>query len=357
MYLDANGNPTRESIEGWKSSGVPGTVRGLEMAHQKYGRARWRSLVAPAVDLAVKGFPIGYWQSESFQREPNLAKDAESKRIFLHGGNYLEPGDMLRQAELGRTLSRIAQSGSKGFYEGITAARLADEMAQHGGLITREDLKNYTAVERRPLTGSYKGYEVITAPPPSSGGIGLLQMLGILEGSNYEKTGAESAAAIHFVTEAMRRFFADRSQYLGDTDFVKVPLAGLLDPAYILKRRMSITPQRATPSTDLGPGAPTGTEHSETTHYSVVDAEGNAVAVTYTLNDGYGNGITVPGLGFLLNDEMDDFTAKPGVPNMFGLIQGSANAIEPGKRPLSAMTPTMLTRDSKFFMAVGSPGT
>ena len=356
MYLDKEGNPTRESIEGWRSSGVPGTVRGMEYAHQKFGKAKWRDLVNPAVELAQKGFPVSYSQAESFRSARNLGRDPESRRIFLRNGQHFEPDDILRQPELGRTLGRIARLGAQEFYEGQTAHAFASAMAAHGGLIRLSDLQSYQVVERKPLIGSYKGYEVIAAPPPSSGGIGILQMLGMLEGSGYEKTGSGSAASIHYVAEAMRRFFADRSRYLGDPDFVKVPVSGLLDPAYIQKRHASITPGHATPSSDLGPGGPDVVEHSETTHYSVVDSEGTAVAVTYTLNDGYGNGITVPGLGFLLNDEMDDFTSKPGSPNLYGLLQGEANSIQPGKRPLSAMTPTILARDGKFFMTVGAPG-
>src|SRR5262249_47920851 len=239
---------------------------------------------------------------------------------------------------LARTLGRIAARGAAEFYEGDTAKRFAEEMAKHGGLITQADLKNYKAIERTPLQGKYKNYTVITAPPSSSGGIALLEMLGILEGTGYEKGGAGSASAIHYVAEAMRRAYADRNEYVGDPAFVKVPIAGLLDPAYLAKLRASIDPERATPSDAVRPGHPVGSEQMETTHYSIVDAEGNAVAVTYTLNGGFGNGITVPGLGFLLNNEMDDFTSKPGVANMFGLVQGEANAIAPGKRPLSSMT-------------------
>ncbi len=350
MYLDAHGNPTRESIEGWRSSGVPGTVSGFELAHQKYGRAKWGTLVEHAVDLATRGFPVTYAFAESLKGARNLAGDPESKRIFLKNGAAYEAGENFTQPELGRTLQRIAKSGAKDFYEGETAKMLADAMSKNGGLITLDDLKNYAAVERTPLTGKYRGYEVITAPPPSSGGIGILQMLGMLEGSGYEKSGAESAASIHYVAETMRRFFADRSQYLGDPDFFKAPLAGLLDPAYIQKRRATIDLAHATPSAQLRPGDPPGKEGSQTTHYNVVDAEGNAVAVTYTINDGFGNGITVPGAGFLLNDEMDDFSGKPG------LLKGEANAIQPGKRPLSSMTPTILTRDGNLFMVAGAPG-
>jgi len=356
MYLDAQGNPTRESIEGWRSSGVPGTVRGFELAQKKYGKLRWEALVEPAVELASKGFPVIYPFAESLRGSRNLSRDPQSKAIFLKSGAYYDVGDTFVQPELARTLSRIAKLGAKDLYEGETAKMLADAMAKNGGLISLDDLKNYAAVERTALSGKYKNYGIVTAPPPSSGGIGILQMLGMLEGSGYEKSGAGSAATIHYMAEVMRRFYADRSQYLGDPAFFKVPLTGLLDPAYIQKRRATIDPAHATPSQQVLPGKPAGAESAETTHYNVVDAEGNAVAVTYTLNGGYGNGITVPGAGFLLNNEMDDFSAKPSAPNMFGLIGGEGNAIQPGKRPVSSMTPTMLTRDGKLFMVVGGPG-
>ena len=356
MYLDASGKATRESLDGWKSSGVPGTVRGFEFAHRKYGTRKWAELLEPAAALAAQGFPVTYALAESLKSARNLSQDPESRRIFHKNGSYWTAGETLTQPELARTLSRIAKSGANEFYEGETAQKFAQTMSRNGGLITLSDLKDYAAVERAPLTGSYRGYGIIAAPPPSSGGIGILQMLGMLEGSGYEKSGHGSAAEIHYVAEVMRRYYADRSQYLGDPDFGKLPLAGLLDPAYIKRRRETIDPARATPSSQILPGSPAGRPGGETTHYNVVDAQGNAVAVTYTLNEGYGNGITVPGLGFLLNDEMDDFAAKPGSPNAFGLIQGELNAIQPGKRPLSSMTPTILTRDGKFFMAVGAPG-
>jgi gamma-glutamyltranspeptidase / glutathione hydrolase len=356
MYLDAEGKPTRESVEGWRASGVPGTVRGFELAQNKYGRAKWESLVAPAIELARNGFPVSYAFSQSLKASRNLRQDTESSRIFLKNGAYYEPGETLRQPELAGTLERIARQGARDFYEGATARQVADAMAHKGGLITLGDLASYAAVERAPLTGTYRDYGIITAPPPSSGGIGILQMLGMINGSGYEKAGAGSAASIHFVAEAMRRFYADRSRYLGDPDFVKVPVAGLLDPAYVRRRAATIDPEYATPSTAIQPGEPAGHESTETTHYDVVDGEGNAVSVTYTLNGGYGNGITIPGAGFLMNNEMDDFAAQPGVPNMFGLVQGEANAIQAGKRPLSSMTPTILTHGGELFMVVGGPG-
>ena len=356
MYLDAQGNPTRESIEGWRSSGVPGTVRGFELAQRKYGKAKWETLLEPAVELASKGFPVSRTFAEMLKNSRNLAGDAQSQAIFLKNGANYDAGETFAQPELARTLQRIAKSGAKDFYEGQTAHLLAAAMAKNGGLITLDDLKKYTAVERAPLLGKYGGYGVVTAPPPSSGGVAILQMLGMLEGSGYEKTGAGSAATIHYMAEVMRRSFADRAQYLGDPGFVRIPVRSLLDPVYLQKRRATIDPAHATPSQQVLPGGPFPAESTETTHYNVVDAAGNAVAVTYTLNGGFGNGITVPGAGFLLNNEMDDFSAKPGAPNMFGLTGSEANAIQPGKRPLSSMSPTILTKDGQFFMAVGGPG-
>jgi gamma-glutamyltranspeptidase / glutathione hydrolase len=356
MYLDAKGELTKDSIEGWRSSGVPGTVRGFEMAVSKYGKRKWAENLAPAVELASQGFPVSYALSEGLKGSKNLASSPESKRIFQKNGAFYGVGETLVQPELAQTLERIAKNGPNEFYEGETAKRFAEEMGRHGGVISLSDLKNYKAIERTPLSGNYHGYTILTAPPSSSGGIALLEMLGILDGTGYEKGGPGAASAIHYAAEAMRRAYADRNEYVGDPDFVKVPIAGLLDPAYLRKLRSTIDPERATPSDQVRPGKPTGTEQMETTHYSVVDSEGNAVAVTYTLNGGYGNGITVPGLGFLLNNEMDDFSAKPGTPNMFGLVQGEANAIAPGKRPLSSMTPTMVVKDGKLFMTVGAPG-
>jgi gamma-glutamyltranspeptidase/glutathione hydrolase len=355
MYLDAKGELTRDSIEGWRSSGVPGTVRGFEMAVNKYGKRKWAENLAPAIELA-KGFPVSYALSESLKNSRDLAKDPESKRIFQKGGAFYDVGETLAQPELVQTLERIAKNGPNEFYEGETAKRFADEMAKHGGIISLTDLKSYKAIERTPLTGKYKNYTIVTSPPSSSGGIALLEMLGILNGTSYEKGGAGSASAIHYEAEAMRLAYADRNEYVGDPAFVKVPIAGLLDPAYLAKLRATIDLERPTPSERVKPGKPVGSESMETTHYSVVDSEGNAVAVTYTLNGGFGNGITVPGLGFLLNNEMDDFSAKPGTANMFGLVQGENNAIAPGKRPLSSMTPTIVLKDGKLFMTAGAPG-
>jgi gamma-glutamyltranspeptidase/glutathione hydrolase len=353
MYLDA----PEDSRIGYRSSGVPGTVRGLELAWKEYGRAKWAELVEPAVELARRGFPVSWDLARSLREKATLFdRFPESKRIFLRDGRFYEPGERLVQPELARTLDRIRKSGSPGFYEGETARLLAKDMSANGGLITARDLKEYAAVERQPITGSYRGYGIVSAPPPSSGGAGILQMLGMLEEAGYQKSGAGSAAALHYLAEAMRRFFADRSKHFGDPDFVRVPLGVILTPAYIRARARTIDPDRATPSASLSPSEVPPTESAETTHYSIVDEQGNAAAVTYTLNGGYGSGVTAKGLGFLLNNEMDDFAATPGRPNLFGLVQGEANAVEARKRPLSSMTPAILTKDGRFYMMLGSPG-
>jgi gamma-glutamyltranspeptidase / glutathione hydrolase len=364
MYLGADGNPTKDSIFGWRSSGVPGSVAGFEAAYKKFASKRWKELLAPSVKLAREGFPVSRTLAESLTGRQNpIAADPESTRIFLRDHNPYKAGETLKQTDLADTLERIQKEGARGFYEGETAKRLEKDMAAHGGLITAEDLKNYKAIERVPLEGNYKDFHIITAPPPSAGGIGLLQMMGMLTGTHYDSDGANSPKAVHYEAEAMRRFYADRSEYLGDPGFYNVPVKALLDPPYLEWRRKNIDPEHATPSEAIEPGLPktqsahiSWTEGDDTTHYNVVDAKGNAVAVTYTLNNLYGNGITAPGLGFLLNDEMDDFAAKPGSPNMFGVLGGDANAIEPGKRPLSSMTPTIITRGGKLFMVVGAPG-
>jgi gamma-glutamyltranspeptidase/glutathione hydrolase len=356
MYLDASGKATQDSVTGYRASGVPGTVRGLEYANKKYGKKAWAELVHPAVELAKNGFPVSYALAQSLKGTRGLGGFAESKRIFQKDGNFYEPGELLIQPELAATLGRVEKLGSKDFYEGETARLLAKDMAAHGGLITEKDLKQYAVHEREPLTGTYHGYTIVTAPPPSSGGVGILQMLGMLDGTGYEKGGAGSASTIHYMTEAMRRFFADRSEHMGDSDFVNVPLTSLLSPKYIARQRASIDAERATPSSQIKAAVFNGHESVETTHYTVADEEGNVAAVTYTLNGGFGSKVTATGLGFLLNNEMDDFASKPGEANMYGLIQGEANAIAPGKTPLSAMTPTIVLKDGKPLLAVGSPG-
>jgi gamma-glutamyltranspeptidase / glutathione hydrolase len=358
MYLDTGGNATKDSVLGWRAAGVPGSVRGFELALKKYGTKSWAELLQPAIHLAASGFPISYPQMRSFKSNADgLSQFPESKRIFLKGGALYDWNENFQQPELARTLERVARHGAKDFYEGETAHILAREMEKNGGLITLDDLREYQAVERKPLEGDYKGYHIITSPPPSSGGVGILQMLGMLDGTGYEKSRAGSASAYHYLAEVMRRYYADRNEYLGDSDFVKNPITAMLDPAYIRARRDSIDPVNATPSDQIRPGLPAGAaEGSDTTHFSIADEQGNVVAVTYTLNAGYGSKVTVPGLGFLLNDEMDDFTAKPGTPNMFGLVQGEVNSVAPGRRPLSSMVPTIVLKDGKPFLALGAPG-
>jgi gamma-glutamyltranspeptidase/glutathione hydrolase len=358
MYVDA-GKATRDSMVGYRASGVPGTVRGMEYAWQRFGskNKNWGELVGPAMNLASVGYAITDAEAQSMQGAARgLSPYSDSNRIFLRGGKYYEMGDTFVQADLGRVLERIARIGAKDFYEGETATLLAKDQKEHGGLITLDDLKQYKAIERQPLTGQYRGYDIITSPPPSSGGIGILQMLGVLEGTDFAKAGAGSAKAVHYMTEAMRHFFADRSQNLGDPDFVKVPLTAMLDPQYLLKIRSSIDPEKATPSSQVKGTMFSGHESEQTTHYTVADQYGNVVAVTYTLNDQYGNKITANGLGFLLNNEMGDFASQPGIADASGRILGEADAIAPRKTPLSSMTPTIILHDGKPFLALGSPG-
>ena len=356
MYLGPDGEPTDAVIVGYRASGVPGTSRGLEMAYRKYGSRPWKELLAPAVQLARDGFPVTHEMSRDL-RSTRLARFPESKRIFQRDGRFYEPGEIFRQPDLHRTLRRIAKHGAGDFYEGQTARLIARDMKRHGGTITLDDLKQYKPVERRTLLGQYRGYEIIAPPPPSSGGVGILQMLNMLENSGYERSGPGSASAIHHVAEAMRRYFADRAAYFGDPDFVAVPVERLISKSYARRRWKSLRIGRASDSLETSGGLPPPeTESSETTHYSIVDEQGNAVAVTYTLNGSYGSGVTARGTGVLLNNEMDDFSIKPGAPNEAGLLTSEHNAIEPGKRPLSSMTPTIVARDGKLFLVVGSPG-
>jgi gamma-glutamyltranspeptidase/glutathione hydrolase len=357
MYLDTDGSvlPNASTV-GYRASGVPGTVAGLALALKKYGRLPWREVVEPARRLAAEGFVVTPEFAGKLRSAHNLAQFAESRRIFLNNGRYYVAGDRFKQPELAATLQRLQQHGPGEFYTGRTAELIAQEMRAHGGLITRQDLAQYRAVVRTPLRGTYRGYEILTMPPPSSGGIALLEALNILERYDLRAMGPVSAAADHLLVEAMRRAFADRAQFAGDADFVKVPVDGLISKSYAATLAKTIDPQHATPSADVRHGEPTGYESPQTTHFVVVDAQGNAVSNTYTLNLGYGSGVTVAGAGFLLNDEMDDFTSKPNTPNAFGLIQGEANAIQPQKRPLSSMTPTIVLHDGKLFCALGTPG-
>ena len=357
MYLDAQGNVIPNlSIQGHLAAGVPGSVDGMVQAHQKYGTLTWAQLVQPAVDLAAQGFAITEKEARGLNsNQANFLKFNDATCAFIRPEAW-KAGDNLVQTDLGKTLARIRDKGRAGFYEGETAQLLVAEMQQGKGLISPADLQNYHAKWRVPVVGTYKGYRVISMAPPSSGGVALLQLLRMVEPYNLKKYGWNSVKSVHVLTEAERRVYADRSEYLGDPDFYKVPAKALLEPKYLASRMQDFNAARATPSASVKPGTLTSPEHEETTHFSVVDKAGNAVSVTTTLNGGYGNHVVVDGAGFLLNNEMDDFSAKPGVPNMFGLVGTAANAIAPGKRMLSSMTPTILERDAKLLMVVGTPG-
>ncbi len=371
MYLDAQGKVIPGATEfGYKAIGVPGSVAGMVYAEQKYGKLGLKRVMAPAIRLAREGFALTWGEAHELQYDRHLGDYPESRRIFQRDGNYYQPGETFRQPDLARTLERIAAKPND-FYHGALARELAAAMQKGGGLITADDLAHYEVKEREPVRGTYRGYEIISAPPPSSGGTVLIESLNILEGYDLAKMEDRSAKSIHFTIEAFRRAFFDRAEFMGDPDFAKIPVSQLIDKKYAAAWRDSIEVARATPSSELkrpavfseleqyaaAPGAAMADhEAPHTTHYSVVDAEGNAVAVTTTLNGWFGSRVTANGLGFLMNDEMDDFTAKPGVPNSDGLIQGTANAIAPGKRPLSSMTPTIVVKDGKTVMVLGSPG-
>lgn len=370
MYLDQQGNVIENaSLVGYKAVAVPGSVAGMAYAEKKFGRLSLDKVMAPAIKLAREGFPLA-WEDARDLHDPELASFPESRRIFQRDGNYYQAGEIFRQPELAHTLEQIARNPDD-FYRGEMARQLAADMKKNGGLITAADLAAYEIKEREPIRGMYRGYEIISAPPPSSGGIALIEILNILEGYELPRFGNRSAESIHLTSEAFRRAFFDRAEFLGDPDFAKIPVAQLIDKKYGAAWRDSINPEQATASNQLKRPdvfneleryasshglAAISVEPENTTHYSVVDPAGNAVAVTTTLNDTLGSRATAAGLGFLLNDEMDDFTTKPGVPNTYGLIQGPANAIGPGKRPLSAMTPTVVLKEGKLFLVLGSPG-
>ncbi|MDX6403870.1 MAG: gamma-glutamyltranspeptidase / glutathione hydrolase [Blastocatellia bacterium] len=363
IYLDKDGNVIEGEggpLEGYRAAGVPGTVRGMELALKKYGSGRlsWAQLIEPARRLAANGFTVNYTLARGLRGSREyLSKYAETKRIYLNNGKFYNEGDVFVQADLARTFARLQQRGPNEFYEGQTAQLIAADMKRHNGLLTLDDLRGYVAKERQPLRGNYRGYEVISMPPPSSGGAVLIEMLNILEGYDFKKMDWASSDRYHLMTEAMRRAFADRAEYMGDTDFAKVPIAGLVDKKYAAKLRSTINPERASSSEQVKAGKPLGYESEETTHFTVVDAEGNAVANSYTLNNLFGSAVVAKGTGLLMNDEMDDFAAKPGTANLYGLIQGERNAVAPHKRPLSAMTPTfVLRKDGSLWFTVGSPG-
>jgi len=374
MYVDAKGNVVPGlSLIGHKASGVPGTVAGLALALEKYGSGKFTfaELVEPSRRLAAEGMAMPQGLANDLRTDQKLlSRFPETKRIFLRDGRFYEAGEPFAQPDLAATLARLAKEGPREFYEGETGRRIVAEMEKNGGLITKEDLRTYHAVERPALRTTYRDYEIFTMPPPSSGGIVLFEMLAMLEPRNLPALGHASAAKYHLFVEMMRRAYRDRSEYLGDPDFVNIPVAGLLDKSYAQNLMKNFDPDHATSSATLAAGVPAGIEprapktpsdnsrreSMETTQFSVVDSAGNAVSNTYTLNGLFGSGVTVPGTGLLLNNEMDDFASTPGKPNSYGLLQGEANAIAPHKRPLSSMTPTIVRKNGKVFLVTGSPG-
>lgn len=356
MYLDEFSNVKKGlSEKGHLSSGVPGSVAGMFEAHRKYGSLEWEKLVQPAIDLAERGFPLTRRQAGSLNSvQDTLRKYNSVLPEFLL--REWHAGDTIVWKDLAHTLTLIRDRGAEGFYEGETAENIVAEMKRGNGLISLEDLKAYHPVWREPVVGQYKEYKIISMGPPSSGGIALLQLLNSVERYPLREWGPNKPRTVHLITEAERRVYADRAAWLGDPDFFDVPVAQLITDDYSEKRMSTFEPQRATLSSDVKEGAVVFKESHETTHLSVVDSKGNAVAVTTTLNDSYGSAVVVAGSGFFLNDEMDDFSIKPGEPNMYGVIGGEANKIEPQKRMLSSMTPTIVERDDKLFMVVGTPG-
>lgn len=358
MYLDNQGNVIDgKSLFTHDASGVPGTVAGMEYALKKWGTMPLSKVLEPAIKLAEKGFIVSDVLAQTLKEEKSiLGKWSSSKAIFFKNGEPLKSGDLLVQKDLAKSLRLIAKQGAKAFYQGEIATKIAKEMQSHGGTMTLEDLKAYKVVERQPIIGDYRGYKVVTMPPPSSGGVHLIEILNMLEHYPIKKDGVNSAKNIHHMAESMKLAYADRSEYLGDPDFVKIPVTGLTSKAYANERVKTIDDNKARLSSTIKPGKPQPYESDQTTHFSVMDKAGNAVAVTYTLNLNFGSGIVAEGTGILLNNEMDDFSVKPGVPNAFGLVGGTANAIEAKKRPLSSMTPTIVMKNNKPWLVTGSPG-
>ena len=357
MYLDKDGNVIKGlSTKGHLAVGVPGSVAGMEYAREKYGTMKRADLIAPALQLAEDGFVLDQGDIEMLHSATNdFREDPASAAIFLNNGKPFQVGERLTQHELAETLREISKRGSDGFYKGWVGAAIVASNQAGKGLLTQEDLDNYKVRELAPVECDYRGYHVVSAPPPSSGGVVICEVLNILEGYPLRELGYHSAEAVHYQIEAMRHAYVDRNSYLGDPDFVKNPLERLLDKSYAAKIRAAIDPAKAGVSKDIKPGVPPH-EGSNTTHYSIADKDGNAVSVTYTLNDWFGAKVTAAKTGVLLNDEMDDFTAKVGVPNLYGLVQGESNSIAPGKRPLSSMSPTIVSRDGKPVMVIGTPG-
>ena len=359
MFLKEDGSVDQsKAYFSHQAAGVPGTVAGLIHAQERFGKLTLKQVIQPAIDLAEKGFatPLALHMSLNARAE-RLAENAEAKRIYLQGGEAAPaPGTLLTQSDLASTLKRIRDKGADGFYKGETAELIAGDMAANGGLITTEDLAGYRALERPPVRGTFRDFEIVSVAPPSSGGVHVLQMLNILEPYPLESYGHNSAAYLHRVIESMKLAYADRSRYMGDPDQTVIPTAALISKEYGAERRKLIHAERAKTAEEIGPGNPVPTESPDTTHYSVADAEGNVVANTYTLNFSFGSHIVVPGTGILLNNEMDDFAAKAGDANAYGLVQGEANTIAPGRRPLSSMTPTIVFKDGQPWLAAGSPG-
>lgn len=364
IFIDQNGVlkvGEGSSTVGYRAAGVPGTVAGLELAFKKYGSGKitWAQLIEPARLLAANGYILSRRLAELFKNyRKNLELYQDSKRIFLNNNNYYVEGDRLIQTDLAATLARIQRFGAKDFYAGKTAHLIAADMRAHNGLITLADLKNYQPKERLPIVGDYRGFPIVVMPPPSSGGAILLNVLNVLEGYDARALGWASSEKYHILTESLRRAFADRAEYMGDPDFVQVPIKKLIAKEYAAIQRQTIDLTKASKSADIKAGDLTSLkEPTETTHFTVADAQGNVVTNTYTINDLYGSGVTAKGTGILLNDEMDDFAAQPGKPNMFGLVQGERNKVEPGKRPLSSMTPTIVLRkDGTVWFALGARG-
>jgi gamma-glutamyltranspeptidase/glutathione hydrolase len=357
MYLDKDGNVIKGiSTKGHLAVGVPGSVSGMEYAREKYGTMKRADLLAPAIQLAEQGFALDQGDIDLLRTATkDFEEDPASAGIFLNNGKPFEVGEKLAQSELAKTLREISSKGTDGFYKGWVGSAIVASSQAGKGLITQDDLDSYKTRELAPVECDYRGYHVISAPPPSSGGVIICEILNVLEGYPLKELGYHSAQAVHVQIEAMRHAYVDRNSYLGDPDFVKNPLDRLLDKNYATKIRAVIDPNKAAISKDIKPGVAPH-EGSNTTHYSIADKDGNAVSVTYTLNDWFGAKVTAAKTGVLLNDEMDDFTAKVGVPNLYGLVQGEANAIAPGKRPLSSMSPTIVTKDGKTVMVVGTPG-
>ncbi|KAA0261954.1 gamma-glutamyltransferase [Hafnia alvei] len=358
MYLDEKGNVKKgASLYGYLAAGVPGTVLGLDTAQRKYGKLTRQQVMEPAIKLAREGFILNRGDTDIL--DTTIAKfrdDPEAARIFLReNGDPLQPGDRLIQTDLANTLESIAQNGADAFYQGKIPQAVEAAAKKGGGILTAKDFADYRIAETAPITCSYRGYEFVSAPPPSSGGVTLCEILNVLEGYDLKASGFNSAQTIHTMTEAMRHAYMDRNTFLGDPAFVKNPTEKLLSKEYAAEIRKQIQPELATPSSHVQPGMEPH-EKPETTHYSIIDHSGNAVSTTYTINGRFGSVVIAPGTGFFLNDEMDDFTVKVGEQNMYGLVQGATNAIAPGKRPLSSMTPTLVTKDGKVFMVVGSPG-